>query len=125
MTMDIKYPTCGHPGCIGHVGKFSSCRDEVLWQHTLDSAEETFGDTDWHGHYAMVYVGDDASWTATPESSEVPLTPAPGVYVILTAPSGRVAVDYLGDAPAVMADFEAKYGEVRDAYYEWASEGDE
>lgn len=120
-----KYPTCGHQGCVGHVGKFSSCLDEVIWYSTLDSADETFGDTDWHGHYAMVVVSDDDSFTDTPESSETPLKPEPGVYVVFTAPSGLVSVDYLGNASGVMADFEARYGEIRAAYEAWsAEEGD-
>jgi hypothetical protein len=121
----FKYLTCGHPGCQGHVGKFSSCRDEVIYAATMDSADETFGDTDWHGHYAMVVVGDDPSWTDTPESSEVPLKPEPGVYVVFTAPSGQVGVDFLGNAPGVMATFEARYGLIRDEYYAWSSDGDD
>lgn len=117
-----RYPTCGHIGCTGHIGKFSSCLDEVIWQHTLDSADETFGDTDWHGHYAMVHVSDDESWTDTPETSETPLKPEPGVYVAFTAPSGRVAVDFLGDAPGVMAEYEARYGPERVRYEQWSAE---
>lgn len=119
-----RYPVCGHAGCTGHVGKFSSCRDDVVWQATLDSADETFGDTDWHGHWAMVHVGDDPSWVGTPGDSEVPLRPEPGVYVVFTAPSGRVDVDYLGDAPGVMADYEASYGDIRADYYAWSADGE-
>jgi len=122
--MIIKYPTCGHAGCTGHVGKFSSCLDEVLWESTLDGADETFGDTDWHGHYAMLYVGDDPSWVATPESSETPLKPPPGVYVVFTAPSGWVSVDHLGNQPGVMADYEARYADIRKAYEAWSAEED-
>lgn len=122
----IKYPTCGHEGCQGHVGKFSSCRDELLWQYTLDGdADETFGDIDWIGHYAMIVISDHPSWTETPDSSDVRLTPKPGVYVVFTATSGRVDVEYLGDEAGVMATYEASYGPIRQQYEAWsAQEGD-
>src|SRR5688500_10419625 len=119
-----RYPTCGHKGCQGHIGKFSSCLDEVIWESTLDGADETFGDTDWIGHYAMVRVSDDHSWTRVPESSESPCKPEPVGYVALTYPSGRVSVDYLGDDTGVMATYETRYGGAREAYEAWSDEGD-
>ena len=74
---------------------------------------------DWIGHYAMIEVSDDPSWTQEPESSDVPLTPPPGIYVVLTAPSGAVAAWRYDTREAYEADMSA----TRAAYDAWSSEG--
>lgn len=113
-----KYPTCGHRGCTGHVGKFSSCLDEVVWQFSMDSADEVFGDTDWHGYLAMVEVDDHESWEAKPESSDIPLRPDPGIYAVWTRPDGGVSVTRYDTAQG----YEDEWGLMRVAYYEWSAE---
>ena len=117
-------PRCDHPGCSGHLGKFSSCLDEWLYDCSLDGTSETFGDTDWLGHYAVLEVSDDPSWTAPADTSwgGHAITPAVGVWVVYTTPSGFVETYYYADMSAMEADMEA----TRTAYEAWSAQyGDE
>lgn len=120
--MTYPIPRCDQKGCPGHLGKFSSCLAEWLWECSLDGdADESFGDTDWHGHYAMLIVSDDPSWTGRPggESSTVePVTPTPGVYMVITQPTGVVSVLYYATVEACMG----VYAELREEYYRWSDE---
>jgi hypothetical protein len=104
---------CWHAGCNGHVSRLSSCLDEVIYQHSLEFPDEVFGHAEWHGHLAMIEVTDHASFTAAPESSDIPLTPEPGIYTVWTWSSGDVWVHRYQHASA----FEADWEDVRKAWY--------
>ena len=95
-----------------HAGKFNSCRDEALWQLSLDGADNQTGDTDTTGHYALMIL-------KTPETAEISdgtITVPAGYYIVRTASSGQVTVDEYGNEDRrAYADFElsdARYGVV-------------
>jgi hypothetical protein len=115
-------PRCAHPGCEGHLSKFSSCLDEWLFECSMEGSSETFGDTDWHGHYAIVEVSADPSWASPPEDfGGHAIVPATGVYVVLTHPSGVVDV-WRYDTTA---ECETDMSDIRAAYEAWIAEEEE
>lgn len=83
--------TCSQRGCLGHIAKFDSCRDEVLYEIS-DNADMTAGDTDWHGHFAYVRIPTlevlDFEHIAGGEPVEIPA----GFYIVFTSPQGWVDV---------------------------------
>lgn len=96
---------CSQEGCTGHLGKFQSCRDEAIWQQTLDGGDRETGSVDYDGHYTlMIYdrpdtvVIDDGS----NRSVEVPA----GNYVVHNTPSGAVYVYDYKTATAARRDMD-------------------
>lgn len=52
---------CDHDGCQGHLGKFSSCVDEAVWELSLDTiVDRQTGRTEAYGHFtAMTFHADE------------------------------------------------------------------
>ena len=107
----VNAPTCVVPGCTGHLGKFSNCLAQALWNLGENYADESGGNTEAHGFHMMflfrhnTWLSDMAEgsfdWCDTPDFQI-----AGDTYVILTeASSGQV----FGEA------FESE-GHARDAY---------
>lgn len=107
-----------HGECDGnHLGKFSSCLDEALWDMALEDSRSYGGDPD-YGYASLVIVGDgpgtseERAWNPNVRTVVVP----GGWYIIYTATSGEVSTAYY--------DSEEQANEVfnvwHDAFVEWA-----
>lgn len=51
---------CGQQGCKGHLGKFSDCLTEALWEASMVGGEST-GSTEAYGHYTLIHFDSDTS----------------------------------------------------------------
>lgn len=106
---------CDWKNCEGHLGKFDSCRDEVLHEWALDSGDGT-GDVEFDGFVTLVHL--DVAETYTSEWA-VPnhlngLTVPAGTYLVHSANSGAVTVTSYETpelARSAYAVFDKAYGE--------------
>lgn len=113
-------PTCDNqPGCDGHLGKFESCRDEMLWTWGLDSYEG-FGDSDWDGYYSLVILTETDTATDESVANGEPVTIPAGNYIVHTASSGAVSVWTYATEEAARE----RYDRAEIAYYAWDSDDD-
>lgn len=51
---------CSVEGCTGHLGKFSDCLTEALWEVSMVDGEST-GSTEAYGHYTLIHIDSDTS----------------------------------------------------------------
>lgn len=107
--------------CPGHLGKFQDCDAEALWTLSLDqgNADTEFGDTDWHGYFALFLLNQSESVELDPDGSDdrVVIVP-PGNYLLRTYTSGAVGYEAVGDRDYVVGVCEEREGDYRD----WAIE---
>jgi hypothetical protein len=102
---------CDNKPCPGHLGKFSSCRDEALYELSMDSMEST-GDMDHEGEITLVIltqVNDfEISWYTIGTIVRI----EPCNYIVQEAPSGIVnIIEYATEDAARSA-----YAELATAY---------
>jgi hypothetical protein len=115
---------CEQEGCQGHLGKFDSCRDEALYQMSLDGTDETTGDVEYEGYYVLIVL--DASATVNldddaPDGTPQVTVPA-GSYIVTENSQGFVSV-YTYDSEAVARE---DFKRIDEAYSDWLDqdEGD-
>jgi len=105
-------PKCETNGCTGHLGRFSSCRDESVWEGSLEDYS-SFGDVDWDAHYARYdAVDNEAELLDEPDNPRMVEIPT-GYYVVQTHTSGMVSVwryDTEAEREAVLEPLEEAYG---------------
>ena len=53
-TTHTSLPTCDWEHCDGHLGKFQSCRDEALFELSLDGFYDSTGDVEFEGHFTLI-----------------------------------------------------------------------
>jgi len=102
---------CDHAGCEGHLGKFSSCLTEALWQSTLDGTDESTGTTEAYGHYSLMLFNFDE---ALPLGEGRTITVPAGAYIVACYESGAVFSQKYGTEAEARKDFEdheRDYGE--------------
>lgn len=113
--------SCEVPRCTGHLGKFSNCLSEALWNLGEDYADESGGNSDAHGYHMMFlfhhntwlsdYAGDSFGHCDTPDFQI-----AGDTYVILTqTDSGQV----FGEAYESETEARDAYDVYDRAYGEW------
>jgi hypothetical protein len=118
-TCDSRFvqPPDGEPRvvCPGGHHKFDTCRDEALYEWTLDCREDSTGNTDFEGHLTVMIVHVDEVWglgqTDGPDEREV-IIPA-GNYLVWTASTGAVSVrevDAEQQAWEIYDQVDARYG---------------
>lgn len=49
---------CDQDGCTGHLGKFSSCLHEALWELSMDGWGTSTGRTEAHGHFTAITLDE-------------------------------------------------------------------
>ena len=102
---------CDYERCEGHLGKFSSCLAEAVWQSSLDGADETTGRTEAYGHYALMLFNFDE---ALPLGDKATITVPAGAYIVQSTNQGFVyLLEYDTEAKARedFAQAEKDYGE--------------
>lgn len=107
--------TCDQKGCTGHLGKFDSCRDEALYELSLDSFGSSTGDSSFRGHFTPISVSEPET-VKIPDGLEV-IVPA-GHYMVIGHNSGAVSVDTYDSEEELSAAFKVE----EDAYAEWDDE---
>ncbi len=105
---------CERNGCDGHLGKFSSCRDEVLHGLTLDGSyvEASTGDVAAYGHVSLLLLDGDP---IVVDGFTVP----PGFYTLVEDGQGFVSVVTYASEYAARKAFDA----ADTAYSEWRDMG--
>lgn len=109
---------CDHTRCVGHMGRFSnSCLAEAIWQSSLDSADETTGNTEAFGYFAlMLFKFDEALPLGDAETIMVPA----GSYIVQSTDQGFVyLLEYDTEAKA-REDFERAEKD----YSDWLDKND-
>lgn len=106
---------CDTAGCTGHLGKFSSCLDEAVWQWSMDGADETTGTVDYEGHLALVIVTEPAFVQI--DDSDVWVMVDEGHYLVLNDDLGFVYVTRhtAEQAREIFDEFDSRYGEWAEA----------
>lgn len=102
---------CDNPTCTGHLGKFSSCLDEAVWQGTLDSGSETTGSTEYEGHLCFEHYPTDE--TVTLNSSDILVTVPAGWYLVESTDQGFVYVTHYAsesEAREIFKGADERYG---------------
>lgn len=103
--------TCTQEGCAGHLGKFDSCLDEVLYEFSMESTDTT-GDVDFDGHYAYVPVLEPEQVAGDEVAGGATITVPAGHYIVFTSTQGWVTVkrwDTAKDAQLDLAIAERAY----------------
>jgi hypothetical protein len=106
--------TCDQAGCTGHLGKFQSCQAEAVWELSLEFPEDSTGDTEYEGHYALMVF--DEPETHTLEGGVVVTVPA-GAYIVQATSRGAVYLLTYASADEAYAAL----SEARERYEEWDS----
>lgn len=115
-------PTCGIPGCSGHLGKFDDCLSEALWNMGTDYADEYGGDSSGPCGYSMLFLFDESTrlsklfkhWS---ELYVPDFVIGSGTYVMLTEhDSGRIYRESFETEQEARAAFDAHDR----AYGEWS-----
>lgn len=86
-------PKCDAEGCPGHIGKFSDCIAEAVYQWSLEGCADDgqTGSIDYQGHYSLFIVTHDQEvWLDDTGDRKVPV-PA-GNYILHSATSGAVTL---------------------------------
>lgn len=111
---------CSQNGCIGHLGKFSSCLDEAVYLLAQD--ERWDGDVDFGVSWCVIDLDDcrislnTGDWiddTSLVDAGEVVVPVPAGVYCVETTDRGFVYVErWDGVTPwgSRLAEREANYG---------------
>lgn len=114
MTIHTPLPTCQQDKCPGHIGKFSSCQAEALWDMSLEDGRG-FGDTDFEGYFSRVDVTTSEDVELWEGMRRRTVTVAPGWYTVHTTTAGWVATDRYDTE----AEREAALKPAEDAYLAW------
>lgn len=105
---------CTTMGCRGHLSKFDSCRDESIWEGSLEG-NSGFGDVDWDAYYARYdAVENEAELLNDPGNPRMVEIPA-GYYIVKTHSSGMVTVMHYDTE----AEREAILEPLEQAYMDW------
>lgn len=124
MTNNLRpLPTCEWEHCSGHLGKFDSCRDEALYEMTLDGFDESTGDSDFDGHFVRVVLDEDTAHRFEEDGPTI-IVPA-GHYLVESANSGAVSV-WVGTETEIQQHFDhfaARYEEWSDEERDEDSDG--
>lgn len=106
--------------CHGvHLGKFSSCLDEALYEMALLDANSGCGDSDWDGYESRVDVPEAEDFELNPDGADSTVVKVPvGHYIVFTAPTGGVTVVWYDTE----AEASAEYDKWESAYYEWVDQ---
>jgi len=112
---------CENPTCEGHLGKFASCRDEALYEITLDGDEST-GSVDFEGYLSLVVIEKlEHVWVTPHDGSLLTVGLEPGAYLIHECSNGFISVDHYETEQEARDIFN-----VADiAYGEWLNDDDE
>jgi hypothetical protein len=99
-TTHTTLPTCEWEHCPGHLGKFQSCRDEALFELSLDGFYDSTGDVEFEGHFTLITLDDPAEVEMFGHDGGPTFTVEPGTYIVESTNSGAVYVsdtdpDYL------------------------------
>lgn len=93
--------TCEQSGCRGHLGKFSSCLDEALWELSAH-ADATTGDVDAYGWFGLVLNPEASQWALSyGPTVEIPA----GSYIAKEDSNGFVSVDTFNSEVAAKEAF--------------------
>jgi hypothetical protein len=108
-------PLCQDPLCTGHLGKFTSCRSEALWVASLEGFDKTTGNTEAHGHFALLHFPEDQDIDVSDNPCwQHNVTVPCGWYIVETQESGAVyhaEYDTEEEARKAFSFEEARYGE--------------
>lgn len=117
--MSVRTKRC-NIGCAGHLGKFSSCQTEALYEISLDGGDDATGSTEAYGHFTLILL--DSSLAVEIISDERTVIVPAGAYIVESTEQGFVyAHEYETESDA-RADFRA----CEDEYSAWFdSEGGE
>jgi hypothetical protein len=83
-------PKCDVADCPGHLGKFSSCVAEAVYEWSLDGTAESTGSTDFEGHYALFIVAEPEEATIDPDGRKRTVAVPAGNYILHSDSSGAV-----------------------------------
>lgn len=102
-------PRCSTPGCTGHLGRFSDCLSEAVYDVSIDSADYTTGDSDWTYHVAYVDTREWPLHDRAVDSGGVELIIPKGTFLVYAYGSGVVTVEHCptGDEPGCRAMLQA------------------
>jgi hypothetical protein len=107
---------CDQEGCTGHLGKFSSCLDEAVWELSLDTVmDRETGRTEAHGHFTVMTFHADEEHKI--QHGATVIIPA-GWYLVEENDQGFVWVvsyDNEADMIKVFDEHDQRYGEWLDA----------
>lgn len=127
--MTIPMPACEEVAvgkCPGHSGKFQSCRDEAIYEMSLDQyadpwVEDT-GSTDFEGHFVLMFYPETWLFTLDPEPNIRQVLIPPGWYFVEHARGGAVFVArYNTDAEDAVREIFDKF---RRGYERWTGTED-
>lgn len=105
---------CPQIGCSGHLGKFDSCRDEALFELSLDGTCDSTGDVEFDGHFCLIDLDKPTEVDVVGLKVTVPI----GHYIVQTTNSGAVSVmefKSAGDARQVFNRFDREFGKWLDS----------
>lgn len=110
--------------CPGtHLGKFSSCLDEALWDFALEDSRSYAGDPD-YGYASLVIAGDGPGtseeyvWNPNAGRGRLAVTVPGGWYIVYTGTSGAVSTAYYDSEERANDVFTAWH----DAFRVWADD---
>lgn len=103
--------TCNAIGCTdSHVGKFDSCRDEALYELTMDGTGETTGDVEAYGHHTIVILhNSDNRLVELCCGRSVGVSP--GAYIVTQTSSGSVIVASFDNETSARVEFSRLSGQ--------------
>ena len=111
---------CDQEGCQGHLGKFSSCRDEALYVMSLDGMDEMTGDVEYEGHFTLVVRSEDTRVMLSDDMTPIVTVPA-GSYIVQSTEQGFVySIEYQTEELA-RRDFQ----QTDDAYAAWLDDDED
>lgn len=93
--------------CAGHLGKFSTCRDEAVWQSTMDGGGQSTGTVEFEGHLTMIKFDADELI----DLNGVSVLVDAGTYLVLDDDLGfvYVTVHSADEAQRIFDEFEDRY----------------
>lgn len=113
-----RLPTCDTVDCQGHLGKFSDCLTEALYDLSMGGMYDSTGSTEAHGHFTlMVFDVDDVH---TLESGGPDVTIPAGAYIVQCTEQGFVyTLTY-----STQVEAQAAFAMADSAYGEWLGDDD-
>lgn len=113
--MSLPLPTCDAEGCTGHLGKFSSCVTEALYETTLDDGRGT-GNVDFEGWMSdpIEVTPDEPAFVIDPDGEDRHVIVPAGWYLVTASSQGFVdhaRYDTEAEARAVFDEHDARYAE--------------
>lgn len=115
-------PKCDAEDCPGHLGKFSDCVTEGVYQWSLEGCADDgqTGSVDYQGHYSLFIVTHDQEVWLDDTGDRKVAVPA-GNYILHSASSGAVSLWKYETADEARIEFDAAY----DAYAAWEDQESE